>query len=104
MGRTARFPNTYFQTTLFEWNSLTLDIRNSTSIAEFKRKLLEPTYNTNDIAGIRLLTKLHLNLSALNEHMFRHSFECLDPIYACGTSKEDKEHISCIALSLNCSV
>ena len=52
----------------------------------------KPTYNINDIAGIRLLTKLRLNFSALNEHKFRHNFECLDPICACGTSKEDNEH------------
>ena len=83
----------------FEWNPLTLDIRNSTSIAEFKRKLQgiirpaqKPTYSIHDIAGIRLLTKLRLNFSALNEHKFRHNFECLDPICACGTGKEDNEH------------
>ena len=87
IGRTVRFSNTYFQNTFFEWNSLTLDIRNSTSIAEFKHKLLgiirpaqKPTYNIHDIAGIRLLTKLRLNFSALNEHRFRHNFECLDPM------------------------
>ena len=33
-----------------------------------------------------------LNFSALNEHKFRHNSECLDPICACGTSKEDNEH------------
>ena len=99
IGRTVRFSNTYFQNTFFEWNSLTLDIRNSTSVAEFKRKLLgiirptqKPTYNIHDIVGIRLLTKLRLNFSALNEHKFRHNFECLDPIRACGTGKEDNEH------------
>ena len=68
IGRTVRFSNTYFQHILFEWNSLILDIRNSTSIAEFKRKLLgiirpaqKPTYSIHDIAGIRLLTKLRVN-------------------------------------------
>ena len=52
----------------------------------------KPIYNINDIEGIRLLTKLRLNFSALNEHKFKHNFECLDPICACGTSKEDNEH------------
>ena len=99
IGRTVRFSNTYFENIFFEWNSLTLDVRNSTSVAEFKRKLLgiirptqKPTYNIHDIVGIRLLTKLRLNFSALNEHKFRHNFECLDPICACGTGKEDNEH------------
>ena len=40
----------------------------------------------------KLLTKLRLNFSALNEHKFRHNFECLDPICACGTGKEDNKH------------
>ena len=33
-----------------------------------------------------------MNFSALNEHKFRHNFECLDPICACGTGKADNEH------------
>ena len=64
----------------------------------------KPTYNIHDIAGIRLLTKLRLNFSALNEHKFSHNFECLDPICACGTGKEDNKHFLLYCLSLNCSV
>ena len=61
----------------------------STSIAEFKHKLLAitgpaqmPTYKIHAIVGIRFLTKLRLNFNALNEHKFRHNFECLFPICA----------------------
>ena len=46
----------------------------------------------SDILGIRLLTRLRLQFSALNEHKFRHNFECLDPICACRSGKEDNEH------------
>ncbi len=98
-GRTVRFSNTYFQNTLFEWNLLCDDIKHSVSIAEFKRKLLaairplgNSTYNIHDIDGVRSLTKLRLNFSALNEHRFRHNFDCLNPICSCGTGKEDNEH------------
>ena len=75
------------------------DIKDSASLAEFKRKLLavirpsgKSTYNIYDIEGVRSLTKLRLNFSALNEHRFRHNFDCLNPIFNCGTGKEDNEH------------
>ena len=54
VGRTARYPNTYFQNASFEWNLLDDDI------TEFKRKLLamvRPSKNSidgiNDIVGVK---------------------------------------------------
>ena len=97
--RTVRFSNTYFNNTLDEWNLLDDEIKNSMSISEFKRKLLEiikPTktsiYNISDIEGFRYLTKIRLMFSALNEHKFRHRFDCLNPSCACGEAIEDNEH------------
>ena len=97
--RTARYANTYFQNAPFEWNLLDNDIRNSTSISEFKNKLLalirpnkNPIFGINDIIGIRQLSKLRLKFSKLNDHMFRHNFNCLDPVCSCGTADEDTEH------------
>ena len=59
IGRTSRYSNTYFQNAPFEWNLLAEDVRNSTSIAMFKRKLLamirpnkNSIYGINDIAGV----------------------------------------------------
>ena len=99
IGRTARFANTYFQNAPFEWNLLDDDTRNSKTISEFKRKLLatirpnkKPIYGINDIIGIRLLSKLRLEFSGLNEHKFRHNFDCLDPICLCRQGNEDTEH------------
>ena len=40
VSRTVRFSNTYFINTIFEWNLLDEDTRNSVSIGESKRKLL----------------------------------------------------------------
>ena len=75
------------------------DTRNSTSISEFKRKLLalirpkkNSVYGINDIVGVRHLSKLRLNFSGLNAHRFRHNFECLDPVCLCGIANEDGEH------------
>ena len=41
---------------------------------------------------MRLLTKLLLKFSALNEHKFRHNFDSLTPFCACGNDMEDNEH------------
>ena len=97
--RTARYANTYFQNAPFEWNLLDNDIRNSTSISEFKNKLLALIRQNknlisgiNDTIGIRQLSKLRLKFGKLNEHMFRQNFNCLDPVYSCGTADVDTEH------------
>ena len=98
-GRTTRFSNTYFSNTLSEWNLLGNEITSANSISEFKRKLLavfrppkKLTYNLHDIVGVRNLTKLRVRFSALNEHRFRHNFDCLSPICDCGYGEEENEH------------
>ena len=99
VSRTVRFSNTYFSNAPYEWNLLDRDIRSSESIAEFKRKLLSKIrpaensiYNIYDIEGVRILTKLRLNFSALNEHRFRHRFNIVSPLCNCSTANEDTEH------------
>ena len=69
------------------------------SIAEFKRKLLtsiRPVKNylfgVIDSVGVKKLTKLRLEFSALNEHKFQHNFQCVSPMCACNTGLEDNEH------------
>ena len=69
------------------------------SIAEFKRKLLtsiRPVKNylfgVIDIVGVKKLTKLRIEFSALNEHKFRYNFQCVSPMCACNTGLEDNEH------------
>ena len=99
VGRTVQYSNTYFQNAPFEWNLLDDDRESSTSIFEFKRKLLamirpkkNSVYGINDIVGVRHLPKLRLNFSGLNAHRFRHNFDCLDPVCLCGIANEDSEH------------
>ena len=98
-GRTIRYSNSYFQNTISEWNLLDNKVRNSSTISQFKENLLgiirpskNPTYNIRDILGIRLLTKLRVEFSALNGHRFKHNFACLSPMCVCGTGTEDNEH------------
>ena len=90
---------TYFYNALFEWNSLNEELKNSSTLAEFKRKLIarvrpegNPVYDVANLQGIRLLTKCRLEFSPLNEHKFRHNFDCLNPFCNCGMAKEDNEH------------
>ena len=99
VGRTARYSNTYCQNAPFEWNLLDDDTKNSTSVSEFKRKLLamiRPIKNSifgiNDIVGVRHLSKLRLHFSRLNEHRLRQNFDCLAPVCLCGIANEDSEH------------
>ena len=99
VGRTTRFSHTYFQNVRYEWNQLDHDIKNSQSISEFKRKLLaiirppkNTVYDVFDIEGIKKLTKLRVNFSVLNEHRFRHNFDCSSPTCMCGRGIEDNKH------------
>ena len=76
------FKDSFFPAVISEWNSLNIDIRNSSSINVFKKELLkfirpEPnsTYNINDTKGLKLLTRLRLGLSHLGDHKFRHNFQ-----------------------------
>ena len=80
--RTGRFSNTYFQTTLYEWNLLSGEIKDSLASTEFKRKLLaiirplgQYCYDIHDIKGVTLLTKLRLKFRRLKDHCFRHRLD-----------------------------
>ena len=96
---TKRSSNTYFTNVLHEWNKLDENVRNSVTIAEFKRKLLtdirplkRSLFGVFDIDGVKQLTMLRLEFSTLNEHKFRHNFQCTSPMCACYTGVEDNAH------------
>ena len=85
--RTDCFKYSFFPSTLKDWFNLNDYIRNSESIAIFKKRLLSiirpsqsNVYNIFDPIGLKLLTRLRLGFSHLNEHKFRHNFQdCLNP-------------------------
>ena len=98
-SKTKRSSNTYFTNVLQEWNKLDGNVRNSATIAEIKRKLLaiirsvkNSLFGVFDALGVKQLTMLRLEFSALNEHMFRHNFQCPSPMCACNTGVEDNAH------------
>ena len=98
--RTDCFKYSFFPSTLRDWFNLDLSIRNSESIAIFKSRLLSlirpsqnSVYNIFDPTGLKLLTRLRLGFSHLNEHKFRHNFQdCLNPLCLCSLEIEDTNH------------
>ena len=74
-----------------EWNKRDEKLRKSQSLPYFKNALLKvgrPTaksfYNTNNPIGLKLLARLRLGLSQLNEHKFKHNLQdCITPLCTC---------------------
>ena len=89
--RSNFFRNSFFPSTITEWNKLDRNIRNSDFLNIFKLSLLKfvrPVANSVfDIInpyGLKLLTRLRLGLSHLRYHKFRHNFQdCINPICDC---------------------
>ena len=91
-ARTKILENSFFPYCIKEWSKLNDKIRNIKSINKFKVTILNfirpkgnSVFHINDINGIKLLSRLRLNFSHLNEHKFRHNFnDTVDPMCACG--------------------
>ena len=81
-------------------NKLDEKIKGSTSFSLFMASLLKmghphakPAYRIHNPVGLRLLTRLHLGLSHLNEHKFRHNFsDCVNPLCSCSIKPETRLH------------
>ena len=54
----------------------------------------EPSlFSIHDPQGVKLLSRIRLDFSHLNEHKFRHNFkECASPMYGCGLAIKLTEH------------
>ena len=98
--RTDCFKYSFFPSTTKDWFDLDETIRNSESVEIFKSKLLSfirpiesNVFNIFDPIGLKLLTRLRLGFSHLNEHRFRHNFQnCLNPLCSCSLEVEDTVH------------
>ena len=79
-----------------QWNNLFPVIRSTLKISMFKKSLLKfirPSqayvYNVNDYVGLKIITRLRLNLSHLYEHKFLHNFQdIVNPL--CSSSLESE--------------
>ena len=98
-GRTETFKFSFFPWSIVEWNKLDLKIRNSSYLV-FRnylikriRPLAAPVYNIHNPSSLKLLTRLRLGLSHLNNHRFNHNFEnCLNPLCNCSLEVESTTH------------
>ena len=63
------------------------------SILDFVRLGENSVFAVHDINGLKLLTRLRLNFSHLNEHKFRHNFnDTINPMCSCGKEPETTLH------------
>ena len=94
--RTDTFKNLLFPNAINEWNKPDEKIKGATSFSLFKVSLIKTsrphansTYRSHNPVEIRLLTRLRLDLSHLNEHKFRHNFaDCVNPLCPCSIKSE----------------
>jgi len=97
-SRTKTFKKTFFPYCINEWNNLKFEVRNAKTINIFKnliinKKIENSIFSVYDPSGIKLLTRLRLQFSHLNEHKFRHGFtDIINPLCACGKELETNEH------------
>ena len=110
--RTDCFKYSFFPCTLNDWFNLDVGIRNSESISIFKSKLLSfihllqnNIFNIFAHEGLKLLTRLRLGISHLNEQRFIHNFqEYMNPVCPCSLEIEDTSHylLHCHHFTLHC--
>ena len=97
---TNYFANSFFPYCTDEWNSLDPAIKNINKLPLFKKAILEfvrpsaaHVFDVIDHFGLKLLTRLRLNLSHLNEHKFRRNFrDTLNPLCTCSLEPETTIH------------
>ena len=99
------FKNSYFPSTIIEWNKLDSNIRNSETLNIFKSKIVKfirptasSTFGCQNPIGVKLLTRLRLGLSHLREHKFKQGFQdTLNRLCSCGKEVETTFHflLSC---------
>ena len=63
------------------------------ALIKIERTIPEPIHNVYNPVALKLLTKLRLGLSHLNQHKFNHNFQdCLNPLCSCSLEVESVSH------------
>ena len=97
---TETFSNSFLPQTIKEWNKLDTSICQAPSYSAFRKALLDfirptanSTFGTNDVSGLKLLTRFRVGFSHLREHKFKHNFQdTLNPLCPCSLEAEDTYH------------
>ena len=108
---TQGYRDSYYPYCLREWNKLDPSVRSIDSPSKFKAELIKrlkppkrSVFKISDIVGVRLLPRLRLGFSHLQEHKFCYKFSnssrCI-----CGDGDETTEHFlsRCHHLANTCS-
>ena len=98
--RTETFSNSFLPQTIREWNKLDTSICQAPSYSVFRKALLDfirptanSTFGTNDVSGLKLLTRLRVGFSHLREHKFKHNFQdTSNSLCPCSLEAEDTYH------------
>ena len=79
--KTEIFKNFFLPYTIKKWNKLDREVRIIDSYVGFRKKILSfikhtenETFSIYNPSGIKLLNRLRIDFSNLNEHKFRHNF------------------------------
>ena len=92
--RTDTFKRSFFSWTIVTWNKIHLEtvFKKHLSLKEIC-PVPHLVYNICNPNGLKLLTRLRLGLSHLNEHRFNHNFEdCINPLCTCSFEVESTYH------------
>ena len=97
---TELFGNSFFPYTVNDWNNLDNIIKSSEAYLMFGKRMLNQirpkcneAYGIHNSTGLKLLTRLRLGLSHLNNHKFNHNFrDCINPLCSCSLSVENSVH------------
>ena len=98
--RTKAFENYFFPYCIKELLKLSDEIQSIESSKQFKKTILDfirpkenSIYAIHDISDLKLLTRLRLNFSDLNEHKFQHNYkDTINPMCTCGFEAETTDH------------
>ena len=90
-SRTDAFKYSFFPSKKLEWNKLERKIRQSSILLTFRNSLLKigrhapkPVYKIHNANVLKLLTRLRLGISHLNEQKFNHNFkDCVNLLCSC---------------------
>ena len=91
----------HFERPMLFVRDISYTAKNSISLAQFKktilksedRPLLRSVYFIHNPIGLKLFTRLRVELSHLNEHKFIHSFrKCVIPLCSCSLKIESNLH------------
>ena len=98
--RTVAFQDSFFPSSVNNWNQLDTETRNCKSYPIFRNKLLKivrplenKIFNIFDPLGTKLLSRLRPGFSHLREHKFRHNFsDTINPMCSCTLHPETTTH------------